>query len=622
MATEAALPRVSLSRPQWVRLSVVAFLVLIAVGRVVPDFVRVVYPLSVFGYVTNGNGVVVSAPPAIPKPRPRLALPGFGHRGAKHAAPKASPPPRKGDLIRVGDRVRIDRITPFDRKPGLAGVGFTYDNPDRYLPIERAGRERVLHLVAQTESPAARFLEILRILLFLTAVGAGAILFLVKPGIATGSFFLFCLGTAAPSTYIDTVIPNPWQPIPAWIDETLRGMARPALLLFAFCLIDGDDDAARERMFAAIMAPLGFAIGTLQAYGHWRLTYAGLPAQAVIDAYQHVSSGVTAFTLLVFAIALVRGRGDERRRAAWIAASFVLASVARLASDALFPSRIPLWFNGLLLSASIVPIAAVWVAVVRHKFFNVDFVVSRGMVFVAVMGALVTVAWTIEELITYTFLYNSNLNLTYLVFSAISIVFGLLYGQVQDRGQKLVDRFVFRDRHTQRLALEFIGGYILDAETTEDVYRALLQDAPHALKLSFGGILARRDDGSFQLTESQNWPPDCQVRLAASDELIRGISASRGALNFSGKQSRLIQRSFPNEPLVFAAPIFTDRQVSAIVVYGHNVSGLDLDPEERELLVRVVGNASIALSAIELARYRAAASAQANPVNVPLLGSG
>ena len=37
------------------------------------------------------------------------------------------------------------------------------------------------------------------------------------------------------------------------------------------------------------------------------------------------------------------------------------------------------------------------------------------------------------------------------------------------------------------------------------------------------------------------------------------------------------------------------------------MSGLDLDPEERELLVRVVGNASIALSAIELARYRAAA---------------
>lgn len=609
MATAApSPPHVSLSRAQRVRLIVVGFLVLIAIGRVVPDFVRVVYPLSVFGYVTNGNGVVVSAPAVVPKPQQRFAL-ALPHRGGKaHAAAKQAPA-RKGDLIRIGDRVRIDRITPYDRKPGLAGVGFTYDNPERYLPIERKGHEQVLHLVARTESPAARFLEMLRILLVLASVSAGAILFLIKPSIATAGFFLFCIGTPAPTTYIDTVIPNPWQPIPAWIDETLRGMARPGLLLFAFCLIDGDDDAARERIFAWVMAPLGLAIGTLQAIGHWLLTYAALPAQGIVDVNRHVSSAVTVLTLAVFAVAFVRGRGQERRRAAWVASAFVLASAARLASDALFPAHIPLWFNGVLLSTSIVPIVAVWIGVVRHQFFNVDFVVSRGMVFMAVIAALVSVAWTVEELLTYTFLYNSSLNLTYLVYSTISIVFGLLFGRVQDFGHHLVDRFIFRDRHTQRLALEFIGGYILDAETVEDVYRALLQDAPHALRLSYGGILTRRADGSFQLAEkSEGWPLAPDLRLAASDELIRSISASRGALSFSGKQSRLIQRSFPDEPLIFAAPIFAERKVGAIVVYGHNVSGLDLDPEERELLVRVVGNASHALAAIELARYREAAA--------------
>ncbi|MEA2666744.1 MAG: hypothetical protein QOI11_3688 [Candidatus Eremiobacteraeota bacterium] len=621
MATEAArLPHVSLSRAQWVRLIVVGILVLIALGRVVPDFVRVVYPLSDFGYATDGNGVVVSAPPAVPK-RHRFALPSLPHRGAKqHAASKPTPPPapeRKGDLIRIGDRVRIDRITPYDRKPGLAGgLAYTYDNPDRYLPVERAGHERVLHLVARTETPVERAFAVLRILLFLAAVGVGAILFLVKPSIATGSFLFFCLGTVAPTTYIDTVIPNPWQPIPAWIDETLRGMARPALLLFAFCLIDGAADAARERLGAWIMAPLGLAIGTLQAVAHWLLTYEGRPAQPVYDLYRHVSTGVTDLTLVVLAIAIVRGRGLERRRAAWIAAAFVVATLARLVSDKWYPAHIQPWENGLLLSTSVLPIVAVWIAVVRHRFFNVDFVVSRGMVWVAVMAALVVVAGTIEELITFVFIYNSNF--AYGVLIAISMAFGALFGRIKDFGDRIVDRFIFRDRHAQREALEFIGGYILDAEVTEDVYRALLHDAAHALKLSFGGILTRRADGSYQLAESENWPPGCEVRLAPGDELIRSISSSRGALNFSGKQSRLIQRSFPHEPLVFAAPIFTDRQVSAIVVYGHNVSGLDLDPEERELLVRVVGNASIALSAIELARYRAAAA----DISVPLLGSG
>jgi hypothetical protein len=72
VATEVQrLPRVSLSRAQWARLIVVGILVLIAVGRVVPDFVRVAYPLSDFGYATDGDGVVVSAPAAVPK-RPRF----------------------------------------------------------------------------------------------------------------------------------------------------------------------------------------------------------------------------------------------------------------------------------------------------------------------------------------------------------------------------------------------------------------------------------------------------------------------------------------------------------------------------------------------------------------------
>jgi len=35
------------------------------------------------------------------------------------------------DVVLPGDRVRIDQIKPFDRKPGLVGRGFTYDNPDR-----------------------------------------------------------------------------------------------------------------------------------------------------------------------------------------------------------------------------------------------------------------------------------------------------------------------------------------------------------------------------------------------------------------------------------------------------------------------------------------------------------
>jgi hypothetical protein len=119
--------------------------------------------------------------------------------------------------------------------------------------------------------------------------------------------------------------------------------------------------------------------------------------------------------------------------------------------------------------------------------------------------------------------------------------------------------------------------------------------------------------GDYALSYEHEWPADCITRLAATDELTLKLTRTRGALSFSGRDTAIIARAFPGERLTFAAPIFFDRAVLGIVMYGHNLSGLDLDPEEREHLVRVVAHASIALSAIELARYRAGAALELPP---------
>jgi hypothetical protein len=606
--TEAAsLPQVRLSRMEWVRMVIVGVLVVLALGRVLGDFVRLEYPLNYFGYTTNGDSVVVTVPAPSPKPKPK---PGTKTRAAASTAPASV------DVLRIGDRVRIDRINPVDRKPGInGGRTFTYDNRDRYLPIERAGHESVLHLAARPESNQVRYTDMLRIVLCIVAVALGAMLFLIKPSIATAAFFVFCLAAVeAPATYLDLIIPMPWRPVPELIDDVLRGCVRPALLLFAFCLIDGDADQRRERMFAWIAAAVAVALGALNAYAQWSLIYAARPAEEferIIRGSSYVLSGLTVVALV---IAFARARTNDRHRISWIAAAFVFAGAARLASDTLFPGHIQLWFNSLLVSATIVPIVTIWIAVIRHQFFNVDFVVSRAVVYAALTAAVIGTIWVAEDLGTYIW-YTSH-DIAYAVFYAISMGVGLSTGKLKELLDHVADRFIFPDRRAQRQALEFIAGYILDAETVEDVYRALLQDAAHALKLSFGGILARQPDGGYLLAQSYAWPEDFVIKLSPDDELTRAVTRTRGALTFSGKDTRMIQRSFPNERLTFVAPLFFDRSVSGIVVYGHNVSGLDLDPEEREHLVRVVAHASIALNTIELNRYRNAANE--TPASLPL----
>ncbi len=416
--SEADLPHVSLNRTQWIRLAIVGLFVVFALARVVPDLVRTIYPLNIFDYATDGDGVVISrltneaqalptapaqAPAAAPSATPKPTRSGRSKPVA--AASKTAP---KTDTLALGDRIVIGRIKPFDRKPGLAGVAFTYDNPDRTIPVERAHHIRDFHLQGRPESGASRFFAILRIALFALSVGLGAILFLIKPGIATGAFFVFCLGGDAPTTYLDLVTPNPWRQIPEWLGNMLHGAARPALFLFALCLIDGDTDAPRERIFAMIAGVLAAILGTINAYGAWLLTYAARPAERVDRFTIDASDAVTALTAITFVVAFMRARGVERQRIVWIVAAFLFAAAARLASDALFPRLIPSWLNGILLSTTIVPIAGVWIAVIRQRFFNVDFVVSRAIVYVALTAAAFGTITVVEELGTYLFYNNTD----------------------------------------------------------------------------------------------------------------------------------------------------------------------------------------------------------------------
>lgn len=553
---------------------VVGIFVVFAVVRVVPDAIRVWIPLGVFGYVTDEGGVVERAPRTRPKGT---------------------------DELRVGDRVRIDRIKPFDRKPGLARIGYTRDNFERRLPIDRNGQARIVRLHAMTESPANRAVTMLRIVELLVSVGLGAILVIVKPNLATAAFFVFTLGSEGPTTFSDTFLDVPWRQIPQWIGDTMRGASGTALLLFAVGLLA----PGRRAMWiiGSLTGTAALVLGTLHAAALWRLTYAGSPAPLLGSTYETASLVIAALTFLAFAAAFVRARGAERHRTGWILAAFAVAGAAHLLSDQLFPSHINFWENSILMCASVIPVIVVWIAVVKHHFFDVDFVVSRALVYTAITFAVIGVVAASEELITYVFYNNTDLATGFVV--AISLALGALLGKIKDLMEGFVNRFVFRERRAQRRALERIAGNMLEVKSTDVVFGMLLHDAPSVLDLSFGGILMYMPDGGFELAQHYQWPEECVVRLEPDNPLTIEIAKSRGMVPLEAGRSTMIRSIFPDDRFTFAAPIYFDRGVTALVMYGRSASGIDLDPEERVLLLRVVAHASLALAAIELARLRA-----------------
>ena len=568
---------------QWLRLIAVGIAVAFMVGRVAPDIARVFLPLWTFDYATNDDGVVIKAPP---KPKPG------------------------NDLLVLGDRVRIDRIHPFDRKPGLERIPFTRDNFDRRLPIERGGREQIVALKGIAETPASRAIVLLRIALYFVAVLFGALLLIIKPRIATLGFFIFTLGGNQPTSLTDMLFDYPWRAIAPWIGDTVSGAAPFGLLMFAFSLAASSH---RVRVAAGItlgVAALGF--GTLHAYDAWRITYGAEQAGSLASIYGQAELVCYVLTGIAFFRAFMRSRGAERQRTGYIVCAFALAGAGRAVSEHYYPLHLNFIGNSALVSLSIVPVVVVWIAVIKHHFFDVDFVVSRALVYTAITAAVLLIVGSSEEILTYLF-YN-NTDLAYGLIIGCSLAIGACFGKVKNFLDRFVDRFVFRERREQRTTLERVAVNLLDVEEDALVWSILLHDVPSILDLSFSGIMTRTPENGFQVEHQWQWPPECVNALSADHEFTREIDKARGILPPDAAHSTMVKLLFPNDRLTYAAPLYFDRAVAAIVLYGHSISGLDIDPEERAVLGRVMANASIALSAIQLARYRKALA-----VHQPLL---
>ena len=275
----------------------------------------------------------------------------------------------------------------------------------------------VLRLNARTESPELRFTDMLRIGLCIIAVGLGAMLFIVQAR------------ASRPPRSSCSRSPRSTRRRPTWTrssrsrggrccrgsTDTIRGAVRPALLLFGLCLIDGDADAPRERVFAWIAGGLALVLGTLNAY---------CPVGAELrraSGPEHRAWRTSDASYAVSFLCVDRVHDRVRARAAERPSPHRLdrrrvpvrrprAPPLRRPVSGAHPAvgRTACWYRAGSSRSSRSGSPSL-----RHHFFNVDFVVSRAVVYVALSAAFFTAFGLIEEVGTYVF-YN-NTNLAYIV---------------------------------------------------------------------------------------------------------------------------------------------------------------------------------------------------------------
>lgn len=556
-----------------VRPIVVALLAAYVLGIALPDLGRVFgHPLYDFGYRTDDRGVVTDV-------------------AARSPAAKAG--------IQIGDRLNV-----LGTPPNARAVALIPGTVIRHEPVTiaffRGDLRRVVTMSAELQEPVYRQpLVLARELAMLVFIIVGAMLVLLRPSPMTWGFYLFCCAfSPAPSAVLLTVTPFAVFVAEQIVSGLLFVAGVIGLDIFALRFPSGTPRKWRitaERVCLACIAPLA-ALSMWVAFQF--LFYEPFTRVNLIASY------ITAAFVALAVVALVatyRGAsGAERSRIQWLVFGSSVALVA-FGVDAFFAARIPYWLYAALLAGTICMPLAVAYAVIRHRVIDVNFVISRALVYAVlttfIVGIFALIDWLIGKVLEQT-----RVELAAEIAAALGLGFWL--NGLHRRIDRFVDSVLFRQRYLAARRLARAAAGLPHAASIGAVDEMLVSEPADALKLASAAVFRRRDGAGFMREAALNWPARSARSLNSSEQLILHLRGEHGPLRLDDVHwPRTDLPHGDNEP-VLAVPVLVRDRLMAIALYGSHVNGEALDPDEVASIDRLATGAATAYDHLEAEALR------------------
>ena len=493
--------------------------------------------------------------------------------------------------VRVGDLIDWAACS-LEQKLALNGVYFFEPGASMSVPIIRGGRHLVVTVVAPP-NPGGLALTLVKRTSATLFVIIAAVLLLRRPSKMFWGFYLYSLGSVNGS-------PLWWE----W--EPIHVFAVHELLLTSAFTIAGP---VGLLMFASRFPqdkPTGWRVVVDKAIVPVTVVLAFtsmLPL--VISTYTSVYWESTqipiviALTLgfLCVVDAFVHLRAGDRQRLKWVTAglgifylAFVYEDIASYLPGGGWPTS---WSNAGwtldVLSATqiVIPITVAY-AVLKHRVLDVNFVMSRALVYgimtTAVIGVFALVDWFFARLLA-----QQQVAAVAEIIAALGIGFGINAShRFVDR---LLDRVLFRRRHLAEVRLARATAGIHHVTEAGAIDETLTEEPVDALGLTSAAVFHRARDGSFERTRAIGWDHGSSS-IAANDSLVQNILGERGLIRL-----RDVRKPGANVPdgqtaPAIAVPLFVRHELDGFVLYGSHIGGEDFDPVEVGLLERLASAAA------------------------------
>ncbi len=563
MSTDSQSNRASIRMFVVVALSL---LVLVAGGL---DLRRIWTPIGVFGYSTDGDDVV-----------------NYVEGGS--AAEKAG--------MQVGDIIDL-QTTPARFRYYAAQGGTLTSGESITFGLKHGGAPRPVTLTS-TPQVTERYYTAYRIAVLAVAmlyIILGAALVLLRPGLMTWGFFLYCLANAPFTFYsIELLFPFPWTYMEYPLQFALSAAGIVGLLVFALCFLNEPVEGWRSSALRAM--PWLFA--ALVIFGLcWEYQWGwigGPPGELFTRIYVVIPALWSLMVMYLFVNTYMRARGEDRQRIRWIVVGFGINLVIQYVALFLgvyWPSE-PIWLAHVLALATIIVPLSVAYAVIKHRVIDVSFVVSRTLVF----GVLTTLLVAVFSVIDWFFSdYLRLARLGTIAEVGAVVAFGLWFNGLHRRVDSLIDATFFRQRHRAEVQLARNAAALPFATSAQHVAQALVKEPVRALRLASAALFRRGKDGAYVREAAEGWNASDISRLDDDDgHLLMLLQAEEGPVSLYDHPWRAQGvPSGPSHP-VLALPIIVRRELAAVVFYGSHIHGEGLDPDEIKTIAALAPGASAA----------------------------
>jgi len=548
------------------RLVVVIVLIILSLGFSPLDIRRFIgFPLGEYGF--NSTGTIVTR--------------------VDSGEPAARAGMHVGDGIALGDATRLSRYAV------IRGIAWS---PGNRLSgtVTSGGRTRSVTLVADPEPASIQAFVALRFALAFLTIGIAATLLLTRPELATWGFFLYSLMVInLPGAISNYVIPPTLLTADSYLFAIFFSLAGVGGVLFAFAFAGQPWTRWRRLAVAVTFAAAAVAIGLEVLFG-------GTSDRAlnVVDAF----SGLALFMMLLGLIDSYRhDDGASRQRLRWMIAALLIVVPAHYIAGWFYPGPLSYGaYASLIALQAVLPLTAAY-AMFRKRVVDVDFVVSRTLVYGTLTVALVAIFSLLDAVLSRSFA-ESRVSLS--IDIVVALLLGFSLNSAHSKVDAVIDRVVFRERHRAELQLEHSAAGIVHATDEAIVSQALVRLPTETLRLT-GAALYRAEGDAFNKAAASGHLVSLAESVGRNDALVLYLSAEHQPVRLDSLPLSVFNESHGAASVVLAFPVTMRGELDGFVLYGAHRNGADIDPDEQRALTPLVRNAAAAFSHLEAAALRA-----------------